>query len=73
MPSDIRGRTIPPNKATVNAQETEDKVCGIIETNLEIRRENFDYELGKVHRLPPNKKSSDKKSNVQASEYRIEI
>ena len=73
MPSDIRGRTIPPNKATVNAQETEDKVCGIIETNLEIRRENFDYELGKVHRLSPNKKSSDKKSNVQASEYHIEI
>ena len=57
----ISGVELPPNKSTESAEETEKKVCRIIETNLDISREDFDYELDKVHRLPPNKKSSDKK------------
>ena len=52
---------LPLNKAAESAEETEEKVGRIIETNLDISREDFDYELDKVHRLPPNKKSSGKK------------
>ena len=52
------GVELPPNKSTESAEE---KVCRIIETNLDISREDFDYELDKVHRLPPNKKSDKKK------------
>ena len=49
----ISGVELPPNKSTESAEETEEKVRRIIETNLDISREDFDYELGKVHRLPP--------------------
>ena len=60
----ISGVELPPNKATKSAEEIEEKVHRINETNLDISREGFDYELDKVHRLPPNKKSSDKKNHM---------
>ena len=53
---------LPPNKANESAEETEEKVHRIIERTLDISREDFDNELDKVHRLPPNKKSSGKKN-----------
>ena len=40
---------LPPNKSTKSAEETEEKVHRIIETNLDITREDFDYDLDKVH------------------------
>ena len=64
----ISGVELPPNKATKSAEETEEKVRRIIEMNLDISREDSNYKSDKVHRLPLNKKSSDKKkSNTQAS------
>ena len=57
----ISGVELPPNKFTESAEETEEKVRRIIETNLYISREYFDYELDKVHTLHPSKKSSDNK------------
>ena len=66
----ISGVELPPNKATKSAEETEEKVCRIIQTNLDISREDFDYdyELDKVHRLPPNQKViRQRKSNTQVS------
>ena len=62
------GVEVPPNKSTESAEE---KVCRIIETNLDISREDFDYELDKVHRLPPNNKSSDKKKKKQHANLQI--
>ena len=61
MPCDIQCRTTTElgyQKCWVRKQE---KVCKITETNLDISTEDFDYELDKAHRLPPNKKSLDKK------------
>ena len=60
----ISGVELPPNKATKCTEETEEKVHRIIETNLDISREEFAYELDKKHRLLPNKKSSDKKKST---------
>ena len=57
----ISGVELPLNKATESADETEEKVHRIIETNLDISREDFNYELDKVDKLPPNKKSSGRK------------
>ena len=48
----ISGVELPPNKATESAEEIEEKVHRINETNLDISREGFDYELDEVHRLP---------------------
>ena len=67
----ISGVELPPNKATESVEETEGKIRRITEMNLDISREDFDYELGKVQRLSPNKKSSDKKISTQASEYHM--
>ena len=58
----ISGVELPPNKANESAEETEEKVHRMIEWTLDISREDFDNELDKVHRLPPNKKSSGKKN-----------
>ena len=41
----ISGVELPPNKFTESAEETEEKVRRIIETNLDISREDFDYKL----------------------------
>ena len=60
----ISGVELLRNKTTESAEETEEKVCRIIETNLDISREDFDYELYKVHRLPLIKKSSDKNKST---------
>ena len=57
----ISGVELPPKNSTDSGEETEEKVRRIIETKLHISRDDFDYKLDKVHRLPPNKKSSDKK------------
>ena len=57
----ISGVELPPNKATKSAEETEEKVRRIIEMNLDISREDSNYKSDKMHRLPLNKKSSDKK------------
>ena len=43
---------LPLNKAAESAEETEEKVGRIIETNLDISREDFDYELDKVQTPP---------------------
>ena len=67
----ISGVELPPNKATESVEETDEKIHRITEMNLDISREDFDYELGKVQRLPPNKKSSDKKISTQASKYHM--
>ena len=67
----ISGVELPPNKATESVEETEGKIRRITEMNLDISREDFDYELGKAQRLSPNKKSSDKKISTQASEYHM--
>ena len=67
----ISAMKLPPNKATESVGETEKKVRRIIETNLDISRKDFDYELNKVHRLHHNKTSSDKKSGTQASDYHM--
>ena len=67
----ISGVELPPNKATESVEETEGKIRRITEMNLDISREDFDYELGKVQRLSPNKKSSDKKISTQTSEYHM--
>ena len=70
----ISGVELLRNKTTESAEETEEKVCRIIETNLDISREDFDYGLYKVHRLPPNKKViRQKQINTQASEYHMQI
>ena len=52
---------LPPNKATKSAEEAEENVRRIVETNLDICREDFDYELDKVHRLPIIKVMQKKK------------
>ena len=67
----ISGVELPPNKATESVEETDEKIHRITEMNLDISSEDFDYELGKVQRLPPNKKSSDKKISTQASKYHM--
>ena len=68
----ISGVELLRNKTTESAEETEEKVRRIVETNLYISREDFDYELYKVHRLPPNKKViRQKQINTQASEYHM--
>ena len=41
----ISGVELPPNKFTESAEENEEKVRRIIETNLDISREDFDYKL----------------------------
>ena len=41
----ISGVELPPNKFTESAEEIEEKVRRIIETNLDISREDFDYKL----------------------------
>ena len=41
----ISGAELPPNKFTESAEEIEEKVRRIIETNLDISREDFDYKL----------------------------
>ena len=63
----ISGVELPPKKATENAEETEEKARWIIETNLDISRENFDNELDS--RLI--KSHQTKKSSTQASEYHM--
>ena len=68
----ISGVELLRKKTTKSAEETEEKVCRIIETNSYISKEDFDYELYKVHRLPPNKKViRQKQINTQASEYHM--
>ena len=67
----ISGVELPPNKATESVEETDEKIHRITEMNLDISSEDFDYELGKVQRLPPNKNSSDKKISTQASKYHV--
>ena len=57
----ISGVDLPPNKATKSAEEAEENVRRIVETNLDICREDFDYELDKVHRLPIIKVMQKKK------------
>ena len=66
---------LPPNKAIESAVEAEEKVRRIIETNLDIRRDDFDCELDKVQRLQLNNNLSDKKSyhpNFQISYVNLE-
>ena len=53
---------LPPNKAIESAVVAEEKVRRIIETNLDIRRDDSDCELDKMQRLHPNKNLSDKKN-----------
>lgn len=53
---------LPPNKAIESAVEAEEKVRRIIETNLDIRRDDSDCKLDKLQRLHPNNNLSDKKS-----------
>ena len=65
----ISGVDLPPNKATKSAEEAEENVRRIVETNLDICREDFDYELDKVHRLPiikvmQKKKKKNKPRNI---------
>ena len=57
----VSGIELPPSKATESAEKAEEKGRRIIETNLDICREDFDYKLDKSHRLPSDKKSSKKK------------
>ena len=52
----------PPSKATESFQETEEKFRRIIETNLDLNRECFHYELNKMYRLIPNKSYQTKKT-----------
>ena len=58
----ISGVDLPPNKTTKSAEEAEENVRRIVETNLEICKEDFDYELDKVHRLPIIKVMQKKKN-----------
>ena len=58
----VSGVELPPSKATESAEKAEEKGRRIIETNLDICREDFDYKLDKSHRLPSDKKSSKKKA-----------
>ena len=65
----ISGVDLPPNKATKSAEEAEENIRRIVETNLDICREDFDYELDKVHRLPiikvmQKKKKKNKPRNI---------
>ena len=53
---------LPPNKSTVSAEETEEKAHRFFEMNLDISREDFDYELDKVHRLPQEKAIRQRKA-----------
>ena len=71
----ISGVDLPPNKATKSAEEAEENIRRIVETNLDICREDFDYELDKVHRLPiikvKKKLNKKKKKKKKASEYHM--
>lgn len=69
----ISGVELPANKVTKNVEETEEKVCRITETNVDISREDFDNELGNVHRPTLNKMSPEKnQSSTQASKYHVQ-
>ena len=57
---------LPPKKATESVAETEENVCRITETNLDISREHFDYELAKVRRLPPDDDDGPTTTSTQA-------
>ena len=65
----ISGVDLPPNKATKSAEEAEENVRRIVETNLDICREDFDYELDKVHRLPIIKVMQKKKQKNLGISY----
>ena len=68
----ISGVDLPPNKATKSAEEAEENVRRIVETNLDICREDFDYELDKVHRLPIIKVMQKKKTSLGISYVNLE-
>ena len=71
----ISGVDLPPNKATKSAEEAEENIRRIVETNLDICREDFDYELDKVHRLPIIKvmqKKKKKKTSLGISYVNLE-
>ena len=63
---------LPANKTAESAAEREEKDCRITETSLDKSREEFDYKLSKLYRLPCNiNEKSLKKAGTQAFKYHI--
>ena len=52
---------LPPNKTIKTAEKTQQKVGGIIEANLDINKEDFEYESYALLSLSSKSKSSNKK------------
>ena len=64
---------LPPNKTIESSEEAEQKVREIINTNLDISREDLNHALDKVHRLHLIKSYQMKKSSTLALKYQIKI